>query len=51
VIAGYATGTLYERNQKMLHDMQDGYDGMLLILQNFLANQKYSEAHPYSISM
>lgn len=31
--------------------MEDGYDGMLVILQNFLANQKYSEDHAYRISM
>lgn len=51
MIAGYATGTLYERNQKTLREMEDGYEGMLTILQNFLANQKYSEAHAYRISM
>ena len=31
--------------------MEDGYDGMLVILQNFLASQKYSETHAYRISM
>jgi len=51
VITGYATGTLYERNQKTLQELEDGYDGMLAILQNFLASQKYSEAHAYRIAM
>jgi len=51
MVAGYVTGTLYERNQQTLREMEDGYDGMLVILQNFLANQKYSEAHAYRISM
>jgi len=51
VVAGYVTGTLYERNQQTLREMEDGYDGMLVILQNFLANQKYSETHAYRISM
>lgn len=51
MIAGYVTGTLYERNRKTLHEMEDGYDGMLSILQNFLANQKYSDAHAYRIAM
>jgi hypothetical protein len=51
MVAGYATGTLYERNQKTLHEMQEGYDGMLVILQNFLADQKYSESHAYRLSM
>jgi HD-GYP domain-containing protein (c-di-GMP phosphodiesterase class II) len=51
MVAGYVTGTLYERNQQSLREMEDGYEGMLAILQNFLANQKYSEAHAYRISM
>jgi hypothetical protein len=51
MVAGYATGTLYEHNQKSLREMEEGYDGMLVILQNFLANQKYSETHSYRISL
>jgi len=51
MVAGYVAGTLYERNQKTLREMEDGYDGMLSILQNFLANQKYSDAHAYRIAM
>ncbi len=51
MVAGYATGTLYELNQKNLREMEEGYDGMLAILQNFLANQKYSETHAYRISL
>jgi hypothetical protein len=51
MVAGYAMGTLYERNQQTLREMEEGYDGMLAILQNFLANQKYSESHAYRIAM
>lgn len=51
MVAGYSTGTLYERNQKTLREMEEGYDGMLVILQNFLANQKHSDSHAYRISM
>lgn len=51
MVAGYATGTLYERNKKTLREMEDGYDGMLVIMQNFLANQKYSDSHAYRISL
>jgi len=51
MVAGYATGTLYEHNQKSLREMEEGYDGMLVILQNFLANQKYSETHAYRTSL
>lgn len=51
MVAGYATGTLYERNQKTLREMEDGYDGMLVIMQNFLGSQKHSDTHAYRISM
>lgn len=51
IVAGYATGTLYEKNQKTLLEMEEGYDSMLAILQNFLANQKYSDSNAYRISM
>ena len=51
MVAGYATGTLYEHNQDSLRQMEEGYDGMLVILQNFLANQKYSDTHAYRISL
>lgn len=51
MVAGYATGSLYERNQKTLREMEEGYDGMLVILQNFLANQKFNDTHACRISM
>ncbi len=51
VVAGYAMGTLYERNQKTLHEMKDGYDSMMVILQHVLSHERYSEAHSYRISM
>ena len=51
VVTAYAMGTLYERNQKSLKELKDGYDGMLVILQQFLCNQKNSEADSFRISV
>lgn len=51
VVSGYAMGTLYERNQKSILELQDSYDGMMVILQHFLANEKYSSAHAYRVSL
>lgn len=51
VVSGYAMGTLYERNQKSLLELQDSYDGMMVILEHFLANEKYSSAHAYRVSL
>ncbi len=50
VVSAYAMGTLYERNQKSLKELKDGYDGMLVILQQFLGNQKLSEADSFRVS-
>jgi hypothetical protein len=43
--AGYAIGTVYERNHKSPGEIEDGDDGMLVILENFLANQEHHETH------
>lgn len=51
IVSGYAMGTLYERNQKALFEVQQSYDGMMVILQHFLANEKYSTAHSYRVSL
>lgn len=50
VVTAYAMGTLYERNQKSLRELKDGYEGMLVILQQFLRNQKNSEASSFRVS-
>jgi hypothetical protein len=50
VVTAYATGTLYEHNQKSLRDLKNGYDGMLVILQQFLGNQKNSEANSIRVA-
>lgn len=50
VVTAYAMGTLYERNQKSVNELKDGYDGMLAILQQFLCNQKNSEADSFRVS-
>jgi len=50
VVTAYAMGTLYERNQKGLRDLKNGYDGMLVILQQFLGNQKNSEAGSFRVA-
>lgn len=51
VVTGYAMGTLYENNLKSLQELKGSYDGMLVILQHFLTNEKYSQAHAYRVSL
>ena len=49
VVTAYAMGTLYERNQKSLKELKSGYDGMLVILQQFLGNPKNSESDSFRV--
>jgi hypothetical protein len=51
VVSSYAMGTLYERNQKNLQEVRNGYEGILVILRQFLGNQTYSESRPFRISV
>lgn len=51
VVTAYAMGTLYEHNLKSLQELKSSYDGMLVILQHFLTNEKYSQAHAYRVSL
>ncbi len=49
-VTAYAMGSLYERNQKSVRELKDGYDGMLAILQQFLCHQENSEADSVRVS-
>ena len=51
VVSSYAMGTLYERNEKNLQEVRNGYEGILVILRQFLNNQTYSESRPFRISV
>jgi len=51
VVTSYAMGTLYERRQAMMADIRESFSSLLLVLQHFLANEKYSEDASYRVSM
>ncbi len=51
VATAYAMGTLHERSQKSLNELKGSYGGMLAIVQHFLTNEKYSQAHSYRVSL
>jgi hypothetical protein len=42
-VTGYAMGTLYERKQAMTNDIRESFSGLLVVMQHFLANEKYSQ--------
>ena len=51
VITAYFMGTLYERMQNSMHDLRQSYDGMLMMLQHIASDNKYSQNHPYRVSL
>src|SRR6202166_4518262 len=40
-VTGYVMGTLYERKQAMTTDIRESFSGLLLVLQHFIAHQKF----------
>jgi len=45
VVTAYAMGTLYERDQTRIRELRETYKGVLLILQQFIAHDEYTEHH------
>src|SRR5438270_2159295 len=51
VITAYAMGTLYEQQQLNMRELRETYDGVLLILQQFITKDKYTQNHSYRVSV
>ena len=42
-VTSYGMGTLYERKQAMTNDIRDSFSGLLVVLQHFVENEKFSQ--------
>ncbi len=51
VIIAYFMGTLYERMDANMRDLRHSYEGMLVMLQHMASDNKYSQNHPYRVSL
>ncbi len=51
ILTGYAMGTLYERLEHNVQELRETYHGVLLILQQFISNDKYTQNHSYRVSV
>ncbi len=51
VVTAYAMGTMYESQQAHLRELRESYQGILMILQHIASNDKYSQNHPYRVSI
>jgi putative nucleotidyltransferase with HDIG domain len=51
MITAYATGTLYEQKERHIHELRETYHGVLVILQQFISKDKYTQNHSYRVSV
>lgn len=51
VVTAYAMGTLYERQKSRLRELHKTYRGLLIILRQFVAKDKFTENHCYRVSI
>jgi putative nucleotidyltransferase with HDIG domain len=50
MICAYAMGTLYEKKRARIRELRDTYKGVLLILQQFIAHDKYIAHHSIRVA-
>ena len=50
-ITAYFMGTLYEKQKEQMNELRETYDGVLLILQQFISKDKYTQNHSYRTSV
>jgi len=51
MITAYAMGTLYERKESRMRELRATYHGLLLILQQFISRDEYTEYHSYRVAI
>jgi putative nucleotidyltransferase with HDIG domain len=51
MVIAYAMGTLYERMKARIQELRATYHGVLLILQQFIARDEYTEYHSYRVAI
>jgi len=51
LVNAYAMGTLYEHKENHLKELRTTYNGILVILSQFIAKDKYTQNHSYRVSV
>ena len=50
MITAYAMGTLYEKKEARIRELRDTYKGVLVILRQFTAHDKYTHDHSFRVA-
>jgi putative nucleotidyltransferase with HDIG domain len=51
LVTAYLMGSLYERQKEQMKELRQTYNGVLLILQQFITKDKYTQNHSYRVSV
>lgn len=51
VLTAYAMGTLHEKHARRMVELRETYQGLLLILRQFVAKDTFTENHSYRVSV
>jgi putative nucleotidyltransferase with HDIG domain len=51
LVTAYTMGTLYEHKDAQVRELRETYHGVLMILRQFISNDKYTENHSYRVSV
>ena len=51
LVTAYAMGTLYERKEAYVTELRKTYQGILIILTQFISKDKYTQNHSYRVSV
>jgi len=51
ILTAFAMGTLYERSASRMRELRETYHGVLMILQQFISKDTYTQNHSYRVSI
>jgi len=51
ILIAYAMGTLYDNMQAKVRELRETYNGLLMILRQFISKDQYTQNHSYRVSI
>jgi len=51
ILIAYAMGTLYDNMQAKVNELRETYNGLLMILRQFISKDQYTQNHSYRVSI
>ena len=51
IIIAYTMGSLYDRKEAHLRELRETYNGVLIILRQFISKDKYTQNHSYRVAL